>query len=90
MRRGPTPFPFENMWLKEERFKKLLKSWWQGFNFSGSFSFILTAKLKALKTNMKTGTRKCLGRLRLKRAWLFVFHLLFVVAFWRLLSTYML
>ena len=26
VRRGPTPFHFENMWLKEEGFKDLLKS----------------------------------------------------------------
>ncbi|RVW36959.1 Transposon TX1 uncharacterized 149 kDa protein [Vitis vinifera] len=41
-RRDPIPFRFENMWLKEERFKELLKGWWQGFNYSGSYSFILT------------------------------------------------
>ena len=26
LRRGPSPFRFENMWLKEEGFKDLLKS----------------------------------------------------------------
>ena len=31
----------------------MLKGWWQGFNFSGSYSFILTEKLKALKNNSK-------------------------------------
>ncbi|RVW75378.1 Transposon TX1 uncharacterized 149 kDa protein [Vitis vinifera] len=49
MRRGPMPFHFENMWLKEEGFKDLLKIWWQGLNFKGSSSFIMAAKLKALK-----------------------------------------
>ena len=39
---------------RKANFKELLKSWWQGFNLSGSFSFILSAKLKALKTNIKT------------------------------------
>ncbi|RVX21330.1 hypothetical protein CK203_002101 [Vitis vinifera] len=29
VRRGPIPFRFENMWLKEEGFKELLKGWWQ-------------------------------------------------------------
>ncbi|RVW49857.1 LINE-1 reverse transcriptase-like [Vitis vinifera] len=28
-RRGPTPFRFENMWLKAEGFKELVRSWWQ-------------------------------------------------------------
>ena len=27
VRRGPVPFRFENMWLKEEGFKDLLKGW---------------------------------------------------------------
>ena len=27
VRRGPTPFRFENMWLKEEGFKDLLRLW---------------------------------------------------------------
>ena len=53
VRRGPTPFRFENTWLKEERFKDLLKGWWQGLSFSGSFSFILAEKLKALKAILK-------------------------------------
>ena len=30
-----------------------MKSRWQGFNFSGSCSFVLEAKLKALKTKLK-------------------------------------
>ncbi|RVX04382.1 hypothetical protein CK203_018611 [Vitis vinifera] len=34
VRRGPIPFRFENMWLKEEGFKELLRGWWQGFNYS--------------------------------------------------------
>ncbi|KAL6345756.1 hypothetical protein AAG906_017501 [Vitis piasezkii] len=29
VRRGLVPFRFENMWLKEEGFKDLLKGWWQ-------------------------------------------------------------
>ena len=39
--------------MKEKGFKEMLKGWWQCFNFSGSYSFILTEKLKALKTNLK-------------------------------------
>ncbi|RVX02750.1 LINE-1 retrotransposable element ORF2 protein [Vitis vinifera] len=30
MRRGPSPFRFENMWLKVEGFQELIHSWWQG------------------------------------------------------------
>ncbi|RVW88076.1 Transposon TX1 uncharacterized 149 kDa protein [Vitis vinifera] len=29
-RRGPSPFRFENMWLKVEGVKELMKSWWEG------------------------------------------------------------
>ena len=48
-RKGPTPFKFENMWLKEDSFKDLLRSWWMGFQFRGSFSFTLSEKLNALR-----------------------------------------
>ncbi|KAL6328075.1 hypothetical protein AAG906_033348 [Vitis piasezkii] len=30
IRRGPTPFRFENMWLKVEGFKDLVRTWWRG------------------------------------------------------------
>ncbi|RVW38181.1 hypothetical protein CK203_106220 [Vitis vinifera] len=33
MRRGPMPFRSENMWLKEEGFKEVLKSGGRGFNY---------------------------------------------------------
>ena len=55
MRRGPTTFRFENMWLKEKGFKNVLKTWWgRGLNFSGSASFILAEKLKALKPLLRS------------------------------------
>ena len=49
------------MWLKEEGFKDLLKRWWQGLRFSGSFSFILAEKLKALKVILKTWNKDVFG-----------------------------
>ena len=61
-RRGLIPFHLENMWMKKEGFKELLKSWWQGFNFSRSYSFILAKKLKALKTNLKTWNKDVFGK----------------------------
>ena len=30
---GPSPFRFENMWLKFEGFKDLLRDWWKAFTF---------------------------------------------------------
>ncbi|RVX19039.1 Transposon TX1 uncharacterized 149 kDa protein [Vitis vinifera] len=62
VRRGPAPFRFENMWLKEEGFKDLLKGWWQGLSFNGSFSFILAEKLKALKAILKLWNKDVFGQ----------------------------
>ncbi|KAJ9691486.1 hypothetical protein PVL29_013613 [Vitis rotundifolia] len=63
VRRGSTPFRFENMWLKEKGFKELLKSWWQGFNIRGSHSFVLVEKLKALKSSLKTWNNEVFGKI---------------------------
>ena len=49
LRRGPTPFRFENTWLKVDGFKDLIRTWWQGMVVRGSANFRLTAKLKELK-----------------------------------------
>ncbi|RVW12481.1 hypothetical protein CK203_093456 [Vitis vinifera] len=62
VRRGPIPFRFENMWLKEEGFKELLRGWWQGFNCSGSYSFVLSEKLKALKVKLKNWNKEVFGK----------------------------
>ena len=62
VRRGPIPFHFENMWLKDEGFKEMLKDWCQGFNFIGSYSFILIEKLMALKKNLKIWNKEVFGK----------------------------
>ena len=62
VRTGLSPFCFELMWLKFEGFKEILKGWWQNLQFHRSFSFILTAKLKALKGILKTWNREVFGR----------------------------
>lgn len=48
LRKGPIPFLFENMLLKEEGFIDLFKGWWMGFNFSGTTSFI-SYKIESFK-----------------------------------------
>ncbi|RVW39602.1 hypothetical protein CK203_090616 [Vitis vinifera] len=53
IKRGPVPFRFENMWLKVEGFKDLLRSWWQGMSVSGRASYRLATKLKVIKQNFK-------------------------------------
>ena len=51
--RGPLPFRFENMWLKEEGFKNLINEWWCSLEIRGSGSYVLTKKLKAIKVQLK-------------------------------------
>ena len=63
VRTGPAPFRFELMWLKYEGFKDLLKGWWQNLHFYGSFSYILSAKLKALKGILKAWNRDVFGKI---------------------------
>ena len=47
--RGKSPFRFENMWLKTDGFTERDHSWWNQYSFSGTPSFVLAKKLKALK-----------------------------------------
>ena len=62
-RRGPSPFRFENLWLKVEGFKDLMRSWWQGMSVSGRASYKLATKLKAIKQNLKLWNREVFGNL---------------------------
>ena len=61
LKRGPSSFRFENMWLKEEGFKDLVKNWWVSFNFNGVINFVLDAKLRALKVILKTWNKEVFG-----------------------------
>ena len=66
MRRGPTPFRFENMWLKEEGFKDVLRLWWEGLNFSGSASLILAEKMKAFKPILRSWNKEVFGKIEVQ------------------------
>ncbi|RVX14869.1 hypothetical protein CK203_012174 [Vitis vinifera] len=68
VRRGPSPFKFENMWLKAEGFQELIKGWWQGIVVSGRPSYRLATKLKGLKQNLKTWNKEVFGRLEKNKA----------------------
>ncbi|RVW47786.1 hypothetical protein CK203_091740 [Vitis vinifera] len=48
--------------VEEEGFKELPVGWWQGLRFSGSFSFILAEKLKALKVISKSWNKDVFGK----------------------------
>ncbi|XP_034674249.1 uncharacterized protein LOC117905435 [Vitis riparia] len=63
IRRGPTPFRFENMWLKAEGFKELVRSWWQGIDVRGSASYKLATKMKEIKKKLKVWNREVFGKL---------------------------
>ena len=66
VRRGPTPFRFENMWLKEEGFKDVLRLWWEGLNFSGSASLILAEKMKAFKPILRSWNKEVFGKIEVQ------------------------
>ena len=63
MRRGPRPFRFENMWLKSEGFKKMLRQWWERIQVSGSASFISMKKLEVLKLLLRSWNKEVLGQI---------------------------
>ena len=67
LRRGPSPFRFEHMWLKVEGFKELLKAWWERDSFNGSASFILAEKLKVVKSKLKEWNRDVFGRVEYRK-----------------------
>ncbi|RVW16323.1 hypothetical protein CK203_067824 [Vitis vinifera] len=66
-RRGPTPFRFENMWLKMDDFKGLLRGWWQGIEARGRASFRLAYKMKVVKQNIKVWNREVFGRVEVNK-----------------------
>ena len=61
LRRGPTPFRFENMWLKVEWFKDIVRTWWQGIEVRGSASYRMAVKMKEIKKKLKVWNKEVLG-----------------------------
>ena len=49
------------MWLKEEGFVDRVNSWWSSYEFSGTPSFVLACKLKALKEDLKHWNKVTFG-----------------------------
>ena len=60
--RGPLLFRFENMWIRDESFKDLIKDWWRNMRFNGTRSYIILEKLKALKSRIKIWNREVFGK----------------------------
>ncbi|RVW74115.1 Transposon TX1 uncharacterized 149 kDa protein [Vitis vinifera] len=67
LKRGPSPFKFENMWLEEKGFMDQMKKWWGSLSFAGSFSFVLDAKLRALKEFLKIWNKDVFGLIETKK-----------------------
>lgn len=55
----------------------MLKNWWVGLNFNGSHSFVLTAKLRALKAVLKSWNKDVFGIIEARKG-----AMLNQVAFW--------
>ena len=60
--RGSIPIRFENMWLKEEGFKEMVRDWWHSGRASGTNSYVVMEKLKTLKSNLKLWNKNTFGR----------------------------
>ena len=48
-RKDKSPFRFENMWVKVEGCRGLVKEWCQKYEYRGSPSVVLFNKMQALK-----------------------------------------
>ena len=67
LKRGPSSFRFENMWLEEKGFKDKMKMWWGSLKFIGTSNYILDAKLRALKNILKIWNKKEFGHVETKK-----------------------
>ena len=67
MARGKTSFKFENMWLEALDFVDKVWAWWSSYPFSGTPSFVLAQKLKALKGDLKVWNKQVFGDVGIKR-----------------------
>ena len=65
---GKSPFCFENMWLKIDGFKDLVRSWWNGYSVEGYSSHCIVEKLKALKKDLKKWNNEVVGNVSFNRA----------------------
>ena len=55
------------MWLQAEGFVDRVQQWWTGYSFTGSPSYILAQKLKALKADLKKWNREVFGDLAFRK-----------------------
>ncbi|KAK3199564.1 hypothetical protein Dsin_022979 [Dipteronia sinensis] len=55
---GPKPFRFSNDWLEDRMLMKLTTDSWKDCKVSGSESFVLSSKIKAVKSGLKQGNKR--------------------------------
>ena len=72
VRRGRSAFKFENMWLQAEGFVDRVQQWWIGYSFTGSLSYSLAQKLKALKVDLKKWNREVFGDFSFRKKYLLI------------------
>ena len=74
VRKGQSPFKFENMWLRVEGFMDKVKEWWQSYNYRRNPSFVIAKKLQALKYDLKMWNKKSIREVKLlgqfRKTWL--------------------
>ncbi|RVW31726.1 LINE-1 retrotransposable element ORF2 protein [Vitis vinifera] len=68
IKKGKTPFRFENMWLMSDGFKELVRAWWTGYSVVGSTSHCLAEKLKALKRDLRRWNKEVFGNVSAKKS----------------------
>ena len=68
IKKGKTPFRFENMWLLLDGFKELVRAWWTGYSVVGSTSHCLAEKLKALKRDLRRWNKEVFGNVSAKKS----------------------
>ena len=67
MAHGKSSFKFENMWLKEADFVGRVYGWWSNYVFTGTSSFVLASKLKALKEDLCHWNKETFGDVQYRK-----------------------
>jgi hypothetical protein len=64
---GPKPFRFNNFWLQNQSFKRLVANTWESQSFTGWMGFILKERLKGLKVAIKEWSKEVMGNPEVKK-----------------------
>ena len=68
VKKGKTPFRFENMWLLSDGFKELVRAWWTRHSVARSKSHCLAKKLKALKRDLRILNKEVFGNVSARKS----------------------